>query len=292
MVALFISRPLDFSAFPTVLLIATLSRLALNLASTRLILANGQNGTAAAGHVIEAFGNFVMGGNFVIGIIVFAILVIVNFVVITKGSGRIAEVAARFSLDAMPGKQMAIDADMSSGLIDEAEARTRRKMLEDETTFFGAMDGAAKFVRGDAIAGLIITFINIIGGIVIGTAQHGLTLSQATKTYTLLTVGDGLVTQIPALIVSIAAGMLVSKGGTVGSVDKAVLGQLGGYPSALGLASFLMGGLALLPGIPALPFLALSALAGGVGFTVARGRTRKTASEAAKRAAAPAAADA
>ena len=290
MVALFISRPLDFSAFPTVLLIATLSRLALNLASTRLILSDGQKGTAAAGHVIEAFGNFVMGGNFVIGIIVFAILVIVNFVVITKGSGRIAEVAARFSLDAMPGKQMAIDADMSSGLIDEAEARIRRKMLEDETTFFGAMDGAAKFVRGDAIAGLIITFINIIGGIVIGTAQHGLTLSQATKTYTLLTVGDGLVTQIPALIVSVAAGMLVSKGGTVGSVDKAVLGQLGGYPSALGLASFLMGGLALLPGIPAVPFLALASLAGGLGFFVARGRSRKTATEAAKRAAAPAAA--
>jgi flagellar biosynthesis protein FlhA len=292
MVALFIARPLDFSAFPSVLLIATMSRLALNLASTRLILSDGQTGTAAAGHVIQAFGNFVMGGNFVIGIIVFAILVVVNFVVITKGSGRIAEVAARFSLDAMPGKQMAIDADLSSGLIDEGEARKRRKWLEDETTFFGAMDGAAKFVRGDAIAGLIITFINIIGGIIIGTAQHGLSLAQATQTYTLLTVGDGLVTQIPALIVSIAAGMLVSKGGTVGSVDKAVLGQLGGYPSALGLASFLMGGLAMLPGIPALPFLALASLAGGACWVVARRQRRTTSAEAAKRSAPPPAATA
>ena len=211
MVVLFIQKPLDFSTFPTVLLIVTMTRLSLNLASTRLILTHGHEGTDAAGHVIEAFGGFIMGGNYVIGLIVFAILVLVNFVVITKGSGRIAEVSARFSLDAMPGKQMAIDADLSAGLIDEKEARARRKELEDESSFFGSMDGAAKFVRGDAIAGLIITFINIVGGIIIGVAQQDLSMGDAAKSYTLLTVGDGLVTQIPALIVSTAAGMLVTK---------------------------------------------------------------------------------
>ncbi len=262
MTVLFISRPLDFSSFPTVLLIATMLRLALNLASTRLILAHGHEGTDAAGQVIQAFGGFVMGGNFVIGIIVFAILVIVNFIVITKGSGRIAEVTARFTLDAMPGKQMAIDSDLSAGLIDETEARDRRKTLEDESNFFGAMDGAAKFVRGDAIAGLLITFINIIGGMIIGVAQQDLTFSEAAQFYTLLTVGDGLVTQIPAIIVSTGAGLLVSKSATVGSADKALFGQLGGYPRALGLSSFLMLSLALLPGIPALPFLLLSGVAG------------------------------
>jgi flagellar biosynthesis protein FlhA len=270
MTAMFIKQPLEFSSFPTILLIATVSRLALNLASTRLILAHGHEGTDAAGSVIEAFGNFVMGGNFVIGIIVFAILVLVNFVVITKGSGRIAEVAARFSLDAMPGKQMAIDADLSAGLIDENTAKTRRKSLEDETTFFGAMDGAAKFVRGDAIAGLIITFINVIGGIIIGTAQEGLTLAEASKSYTLLTVGDGLVSQIPALIVSTAAGMLVSKAGISGSVDKAVLGQLASYPAALGLVSGLMGTLSLLPGIPMLPFFGLAIITGTLAFYISK----------------------
>ncbi len=197
MTSLFIHAPLEFSSFPTVLLISTMLRLALNLASTRLILSKGHEGTAAAGHVIEAFGNFVMGGNFVIGIIVFIILIIVNFVVITKGSGRIAEVAARFNLDAMPGKQMAIDADLSAGLITEVEARTRRKALEDESSFFGAMDGASKFVRGDAIAGLLIVFINVIGGMIIGIAQQGLPFAEAARTYTLLTVGDGIVTPDP-----------------------------------------------------------------------------------------------
>ncbi len=216
MTCLFIVKPIEFNTFPTVLLIATMLRLALNLASTRLILANGHEGTHAAGQVIEAFGNFVMGGNFVIGIIVFAILVIVNFVVITKGSGRIAEVAARFTLDAMPGKQMAIDADLSSGLIDENQARDRRKSLEDESTFFGAMDGASKFVRGDAIAGLMITFINVIGGIIVGVAQMDMSFKDAAQSYVLLTVGDGLVSQIPALIVSTAAGLLVSKSGVSG----------------------------------------------------------------------------
>jgi flagellar biosynthesis protein FlhA len=216
LVSLFIQRPLDFSSFPTVLLVSTLLRLALNLASTRLILSHGNEGSHAAGQVIQAFGNLVVGGNFIIGVIVFAILVIVNFVVITKGSGRIAEVAARFSLDAMPGKQMAIDADLSAGLIDEAKARARRQELEDESAFFGAMDGAPKFVRGDAVAGLLIVFINVIGGIIIGALQHNLTILEAATSYTLLTVGDGLVTQIPALIVSVAAGMLVSKAGIDG----------------------------------------------------------------------------
>src|SRR3981081_1409136 len=241
-------------------------RLALNLASTRLILAHGHEGTGAAGHVIEAFGNFVMAGNFVIGIIVFTILVIVNFIVITKGSGRIAEVAARFNLDAMPGKQMAIDADLSAGLIDEKEARRRRKQLEDESAFFGAMDGASKFVRGDAIAGLLVVFINIIGGMIIGTVQQGITFAEAARSYTVLTVGDGLVTQIPALIVSTAAGMLVSKAGITGSADKALFGQLSAYPSALGLASFLTLSLAILPGIPMVPFLALSVLTGSAAW--------------------------
>src|SRR5436190_11665530 len=273
MTALFIHTPLEFSSFPTVLLISTMLRLALNLASTRLILSRGHEGTAAAGHVIEAFGNFVMSGNFVIGIIVFTILVIVNFVVITKGSGRIAEVAARFNLDAMPGKQMAIDADLSAGLINEADARARRKHLEDESAFFGAMDGASKFVRGDAIAGLLVVFINVIGGMIIGIAQQGMPFSEAARTYTLLTVGDGLVTQIPVLIVSTAAGLLVSKAGVGGGVDKALLRQLSGYPKALGMSAAVMIVMSLLPGIPMLPFMALGAGAGVLAFTIEK-RTR------------------
>ena len=270
MTVLFINRALDFSSFPTVLLIATMLRLSLNLASTRLILSDGHQGTDAAGQVIQAFGNFVMGGNFVIGMIVFAILVIVNFIVITKGSGRIAEVSARFSLDAMPGKQMAIDADLSAGLIDESEARDRRKALEDESNFFGAMDGAAKFVRGDAIAGLLITLINIVGGIVIGVLQQDMSLADAGHSYTLLTVGDGLVTQIPAIIVSTAAGLLVSKSASVGSTDKAVFSQLGGYPRALGLSSFLMLALALLPGVPFIPFVSLAAVTAALAWSTHR----------------------
>src|SRR5690242_20009546 len=281
MTALFIHAPLEFSAFPTVLLIATMLRLALNLASTRLILSRGHEGTDAAGHVIEAFGGFVMGGNFVIGIIVFAILVIVNFVVITKGSGRIAEVAARFNLDAMPGKQMAIDADLSAGLIDEKVAKERRKALEDESGFFGAMDGASKFVRGDAVAGLLVVFINIIGGIIIGVAQQSLSFGDAAHTYTLLTVGDGLVTQIPALIVSTAAGLLVSKAGVSGAADKALLKQLSGYPKALGMASAVMIVMSLLPGIPMLPFLALGGGAGMLAF-VSHKRARTAAAVEAK----------
>ena len=257
--ALFIERPLEFNAFPTVLLIATMLRLALNLASTRLILAEGHEGPVAAGKVIAAFGGFIMQGSFVIGLIVFAILVIVNFVVITKGSGRIAEVAARFSLDAMPGKQMAIDADLSAGLIDEATARARRRTLEEESAFFGAMDGAAKFVRGDAVAGLLITAINLVGGLLIGVGQMGLSLGEAARTYALLTVGDGLVSQIPALFVSMAAGLLVTKAGVTGRADQALLAQLGAFPRAFGVTGALAVALALLPGLPPLPFLALGA---------------------------------
>jgi flagellar biosynthesis protein FlhA len=274
MTALFIHTPLEFSAFPTVLLIATMLRLALNLASTRLILSRGHEGTDAAGHVIEAFGNFVMSGNFVIGIIVFIILVIVNFVVITKGSGRIAEVAARFHLDAMPGKQMAIDAELSTGAIDEKEARRRRQKLEDEGGFFGAMDGASKFVRGDAIAGLLVTFINILGGMIIGIAQQGLSFSNAAHSYTVLTVGDGLVTQVPALIVSTAAGLLVSKAGVSGSADKALLKQLSDYPKALGMAGAVMLMMSLLPGIPMILFVALG---GGAAALAALANKRQKA---------------
>lgn len=284
MTSLFIQAPLEFSAFPTVLLISTMLRLSLNLASTRLILSRGHEGSAAAGHVIEAFGNFVMGGNFVIGIIVFIILVIVNFVVITKGSGRIAEVAARFHLDSMPGKQMAIDADLSAGLIDEKVARERRKALEDESGFFGAMDGASKFVRGDAVAGLLVVFINVIGGMIIGIAQQGMPFIEAARSYTLLTVGDGLVTQIPALIVSTAAGLLVSKAGVSGAADKALLKQFSGYPQALGMSAAVMLVLALLPGIPTIPFLLLGGGAGTLAV-LARRQNRKAADIAATSAA-------
>jgi flagellar biosynthesis protein FlhA len=280
--ALFIEKPLDFSAFPTVLLIATMLRLSLNLASTRLILAHGHEGPAAAGDVIEAFGGFIMQGNFVIGIIVFAILVIVNFVVITKGSGRIAEVAARFSLDAMPGKQMAIDADLSAGLIDEATAKARRKELEEESAFFGSMDGAAKFVRGDAIAGLLITFINLVAGLIIGVGQMGISFGEAAESYTILTVGDGLVSQIPALIVSTAAGLLVSKAGVTGRADKALLTQMGAFPKSLGVTSGLMFALAVLPGLPVLPFVVIGS---GAGWLAWRGS--RAAVVAAERAAAP-----
>ena len=278
MTTLFIERPLDFTTFPTVLLIATMLRLALNVASTRLILQHGHDGTGAAGHVIEAFGAFIMGDNFVIGLIVFGILVVINFVVITKGSGRIAEVAARFSLDAMPGKQMAIDSDMSAGLITEAEARQRRSDLEQESNFYGAMDGAAKFVRGDAIAGLIITFINIIGGIIIGTVQHDLSMGDAANNYTYLTVGDGLVSQMPALLVSIAAGLLVSKGGVKGSADKALFSQFSQYPKGLGLTSGMMGFMAIMPGLPFLPFATFSIIAGGLAYVLQK-ETKRVAEE-------------
>ena len=262
MTVLFVEKPLHLSSFPTILLIVTMLRLSLNIASTRLILAHGHEGTQAAGHVIQAFGGFVMGGNLVIGVIVFGILTIINFVVITKGSGRIAEVSARFSLDSMPGKQMAIDADLSAGLITEDVAKMRRKEIEDESNFFGSMDGASKFVRGDAIAGLMIIFINLIAGIIIGVAQKGLPFKEALDHYTILSIGDGLVSQIPALIVSTAAGILVTKSGVAGSAEKAVLGQLSRYPAALGITSVFLAMLSLLPGIPFLPFAFLSGVTG------------------------------
>lgn len=263
MTSLFIKKPLEFSAFPAILLVTTLFRLGLNIASTRLILGHGHEGPEAAGAIIQAFGNFIMQGNFVIGLIVFMILVLVNFIVITKGSTRIAEVSARFSLDAMPGKQMAIDADLSSGLINEDQARQKRKDLEGESNFYGAMDGASKFVRGDAIAGLIITAINVIGGIIIGVVQNNISLAEAGASYTQLTVGDGLVSQIPALIVSVAAGLMVSKAGVDEPVEDAIVRQLAGSPQALGLVSatsFITG---ILPGMPIIAFWAIAA---GTGF--------------------------
>ncbi len=272
MVALWIEKPLEFSAFPTVLLIATLLRLSLNVATTRLILANGAEGTHAAGHVIAGFANFVMGGDFVIGTIVFLILITVNFLVITKGATRIAEVGARFTLDAIPGKQMAIDADLAAGLLNEKEATQRRRELEEESAFFGAMDGASKFVRGDAIAGLIITAINIFGGIVIGVFRHDLPFMRAVDVFTKLSVGDGLVTQIPALIVSLAAGLLVSKGGTRGSADKAIFAQFGHYPRALNLSGGVMVLLALAPGLPFAPFAILAAALVASGTMIPRWR--------------------
>ena len=263
MVALFLSRPLDFTSFPTLLLLTTLLRLSLNVATTRLILSHGNEGPTAAGHVVAAFGGFLMGGDVVIGLIIFSILLVVNFMVITKGSGRIAEVAARFSLDAMPGKQMAIDADLSAGLIDEATARRRRKELEEESGFYGAMDGAAKFVRGDAIAALLITVINIIGGLAIGVIRHGMPFAEAAATFTTLTAGDGLVSQIPSLLVSTAAGIVVTKGGMEGSADVALMRQLGGNPKPLAMAAGAAAVLGLMPGLPMLPFMALAGLAGG-----------------------------
>lgn len=260
MVALWIQKPLDFSSFPTVLLIATMMRLALNIATTRVILSHGNEGHEAAGHVIAGFAGLVMSGDFVIGLIVFMILIVVNFIVITKGATRIAEVGARFTLDAIPGKQMSIDADLSAGMIDDTEARRRRKELEDESSFFGAMDGASKFVRGDAVAGLLITAINIFGGIIIGYFRHDMQITEAADVFVKLSVGDGLVSQIPALIISLAAGLLVSRGGQTGTTDKAVVEQLGGYPRALAMSAALVFVLALMPGLPFLPFVTLGGI--------------------------------
>ena len=289
MTAVMMKRPLDFAIFPTVLLVSTLFRLGLNLASTRLILTHGQEGHDAAGQVINAFGQLMMGGNFIIGVIIFAIILVVNFVVITKGSTRIAEVSARFTLDSMPGKQMAIDADLSSGLITEDQAKVRRKELEQESTFFGAMDGASKFVRGDAVAGLIITFINVIGGILIGTLQHKMALTDAANTYVQLTIGDGLVTQVPAIIISIAAGFLVSKAGVEGTADKALVTQLATNPVSLGVVSGAAGLIGLIPGMPLIPFAALAIGSGFMAWRLGRNRLKPQPTEA-ERAAAEAAA--
>ena len=254
-VTLFIQRPLDFSSFPTILLGALMLRLSLNVSSTKLIIGEGHTGPAAAGGVIEGFAMFIMGGNIFLGLVVFGVLLIVNFIVITQGAGRMAEVGARFALDGMPGRQLAIDSDLAAGAITHEEAKERRKIEQEETTFFGSLDGASKFVKGDAIAGLLITFLNLIMGLAMGMAAHGLSFSQAIETYAILTVGDGLVSQIPSVITSIAAALLLSKGGQKGAADVAMIHQLGGYPGALGTVAGLMAAFALLPGLPFVPFI-------------------------------------
>ncbi len=274
-ITLFISRPLDFSAFPTILLASLMLRLSLNVSSTKLIIGQGHTGTDAAGQVIEGFAMFVMGGSLFLGLVVFGVLMIVNFMVITKGAGRMAEVGARFALDAMPGKQLAIDSDMAAGAISHEEARERRRIEQEETTFFGSLDGAAKFVKGDAIAGLLITVLNIIMGMAIGVLGHGLPVGAAFETYAILTVGDGLVNQIPAVIISIASAMLLSKGGLVGSTDRALLGQLGGYPTALATVGALMAILAFIPGLPFVPFVIGGTCLGGAAFLTHREQARK-----------------
>jgi flagellar biosynthesis protein FlhA len=266
LVAMYTMKPLDFSVFPTVLLVTTLLRLSLNVASTRVVLLEGHTGPDAAGKVIEAFGHFLVGGNYAVGLVVFVILVVINFVVITKGAGRIAEVSARFTLDAMPGKQMAIDADLNAGLIGEEEARKRRAAISQEADFFGSMDGASKFVRGDAVAGILILFINIIGGLIVGVVQHDMPLAQAAKDYTLLTIGDGLVAQIPALIISTAAGLVVSRVTTGEDVGQQVTTQMFGNPTVLMLTALIIGVLGLIPGMPNLVFLLLAGAIGGLGW--------------------------
>jgi len=268
--SIYIKKPLDFSVLPSILLMATLFRLSLNVASTRLILLNGDRGIDAAGQVIKSFGSFVVGGNYAVGIIIFLILVIVNFVVITKGAGRIAEVAARFTLDAMPGKQMAIDADLNTGLIDEEEARRRRSLIAQEADFYGAMDGASKFVRGDAIAGLIITAINIFGGLIIGVLQKGMSLSDAAATYTILTIGDGLVSQIPALFISTAAGIVVSRAGTETDIGRDITQQVIINPKALATLAGVLLTLGFVPGLPHTPFFIISIIAGGCAYLMTR----------------------
>ncbi len=279
MVALWMQKPLDFTSFPTVLLIVTMLRLALSIATTRAILSHGNDGVDAAGYVISGFSSLVMAGDFVIGLIVFLILIVVNFIVITKGATRIAEVGARFTLDAIPGKQMSIDADLSAGVIDDKQAQTRRRELEEESSFFGAMDGASKFVRGDAIAGLMITAINIIGGIAIGYTRHGMSMGESADVFVKLSVGDGLATQIPALIVSLSAGLVVSKGGTRGATDEAVFGQLGAYPRALSVSALLLFGMGLMPGLPMLPFFVLGIALASIAYVIPLQRNKKLAAE-------------
>ncbi len=269
-VTLFVERPLDFSSFPTVLLAALMLRLSLNISSTKLIIGQGHTGTDAAGEVIEGFANFIMGGSLFLGLVVFGVLLIVNFIVITKGAARMAEVGARFALDGMPGKQLAIDSDMSAGAIDHDEAKRRRETEQAETTFLGSLDGASKFVKGDAIAGLLITLLNLVMGLLIGVIIHGMEFANAFETYAILTVGDGLVSQIPAVIISIAAALLLSRGGAKGSADLAMLAQLGNYPAAVGTVAVLMALFALFPGLPFLPFLIGSTVLGFVALRMSR----------------------
>jgi flagellar biosynthesis protein FlhA len=272
MAVFYVSRPVEFGVFPTILLLATLLRLALNVASTRVVLLNGHTGPQAAGHVIQSFGEFVIGGNFAVGVVVFIILTIINFVVVTKGAGRISEVSARFTLDAMPGKQMAIDADLNAGLITQDEARARRLEVRSEADFYGSMDGASKFVRGDAIAGILILFINIIGGLGIGTIGHGLALADAGRTYTLLTIGDGLVTQIPALLLSTAVALIVTRMSRAQDMGGELTKQLFGHPKALGVAAGLLGLIGIVPGMPNFAFLLMAGLCGGGAYLVAQRR--------------------
>lgn len=266
--SVYAQKPLDFASFPTILLLATLLRLALNIASTRLILMEGQNGTDAAGDVIHAFGEFVIGGNYAVGFIVFAILVIINFVVVTKGAGRISEVSARFTLDAMPGKQMAVDADLNAGAITAEEAKARRKSIVEEADFYGSMDGASKFVKGDAIAGILILLINLIGGFIIGVVQHDMSFSDSLRTYTLLTIGDGLVTQIPALVLSVAAAIMVTRVSSAQNMGKQILLQLFDNPRALGVAAGVLGIMGMIPGMPNVAFLTLAAISGGIAYMI------------------------
>ncbi|MGQ0609657.1 MAG: flagellar biosynthesis protein FlhA [Paracoccaceae bacterium] len=279
-VTLFIERPLDFSAFPTILLASLILRLSLNVSSTKLIIGQGHTGTDAAGHVIEAFAEFIMGGNLLLGIVVFVVLMIVNFMVITKGAGRMAEVGARFALDGMPGKQLAIDADMAAGAITHAEAKARRERDLAETNFFGSLDGASKFVKGDAVAGLLITLLNIVMGLVVGVAVHGMPLASAFETYAILTVGDGLVTQIPAVVISVAAALLLARGGKEEATDISMFTQLGRYPGALGSVAALMALFALVPGLPFLPFIAGAGALAYAAFRAARRGTRAVAANA------------
>ena len=272
MAVFYVARPVEFGVFPTILLLATLLRLALNVASTRVVLLNGHSGPQAAGHVIQSFGEFVIGGNFAVGVVVFIILTIINFVVVTKGAGRISEVSARFTLDAMPGKQMAIDADLNAGLITQDEARARRLEVRSEADFYGSMDGASKFVRGDAVAGILILFINIIGGLAIGTIGHGLAVADAGRTYTLLTIGDGLVTQIPALLLSTAVALIVTRMSRAQDMGGELTKQLFGHPKALGVAAGLLGAIGLVPGMPNFVFLLMSALCGTGAYLLAKRR--------------------
>ncbi len=271
LISLYALKPLDFSVFPSLLLVTTLSRLALNVSSTKLILLHGNEGETAAGQVIKSFGKFVVGGNHVVGFVVFLIIIVIQFVVITKGSGRIAEVAARFTLDAMPGKQMSIDADLNAGLVSEDEARERRKLISREADFYGAMDGACKFVRGDAIAGIIIVIIDIIGGLIIGMTQHRMGLGQAARVYTILTIGDGLVSQVPALIISTASGIIVSRAASESNFGKEFTFQLFAQPKAFAIASGMLLIMGMLPGLPKIPFLLLSGVSGAVAYINRRG---------------------
>ncbi|MBY6090632.1 flagellar biosynthesis protein FlhA [Maritimibacter alkaliphilus] len=274
-VTLFIDRPLDFSAFPTVLLASLMLRLSLNVSSTKLIIGEGHTGPAAAGDVIQGFANFVMGGSIFLGLVVFGVLLIVNFMVITKGAARMAEVGARFALDGMPGKQLAIDSDMSAGAIDHAEAKARREREQQETTFFGSLDGASKFVKGDAIAGLLITLLNLVMGLVMGVFVHEMALGDAFETYAILTVGDGLVTQIPAVIISIASALLLARGGATGATDLALVSQLGRYPPALATVALLLALFALVPGLPFVPFIIGALTLGGLAWRMARQPARR-----------------